>query len=196
MGIEFTNAERAAFWIADRCNRIFKRPFMLWNACFMYALIWIGLSRRLHVKGLENIAELTPQSSVLIASNHRTFFDFFVITWINFDRTLLPRNIYFPVRSNFFYDNIIGVLLNIVMGGCAMFPPIFRKAEKKAFNKYSMKRLAEELQRGAATIGFHPEVSFGATYAWFNWIEVFDGTNLNGFVASKLLANFRWNKFL
>ena len=53
----------------------------------MYALIWFGLSRRLTVEGLDNIDHLDERSSVLISSNHRTFFDFFVVTWVNFDRT-------------------------------------------------------------------------------------------------------------
>lgn len=43
------------------------------------------------------------------------------------------------------------------MGGCAMFPPIFRAKEKKAFNRYSMFRISQELERGGVTIGFHPE---------------------------------------
>ena len=123
----------------------------------MYALIWVGLSRRLTVKGMDNIKHLTPNDAVLIASNHRTFFDFFVITWINFDRTTLSRRIFFPVRSNFFYDNFIGWFINFFMGGCAMFPPIFRDETKKEFNKYSISRIMYELKQGSATIGFHPE---------------------------------------
>lgn len=150
-------SERLSFRISSWVNRHLKQPFMLWNALFMYFIIWLGLSRRLTVTGLENIAHLTPKSSVLLASNHRTFFDFFVITWINFDRTSLPRNIYFPVRSNFFYDNILGLMLNVIMGGCAMYPPIFRSTEKKPFNRYSMYCIAQKLREGGVTIGFHPE---------------------------------------
>ena len=149
--------ERWIYRVADWCNRTLKQPFMLWNACFMYAIIWLGLSRRLNVSGLEHVKDLDQNSSVLIASNHRTFFDFFVVTWVNFDRSNLPRNIYFPVRSNFFYDNFIGLFLNFFMGGCAMFPPIFRDPSKKVFNAYSIERLIALLQNGSATVGFHPE---------------------------------------
>ncbi len=123
----------------------------------MYALIWFGLSRRLTVRGMENIADLTPDDAILIAANHRTFFDFFVITWINFDRTTLSRRIFFPVRANFFYDRFIGWIINLFMGGCAMFPPIFRDGPKKEFNKYSIQRIIYELRQGNATVGFHPE---------------------------------------
>ena len=149
--------ERWTYHLSDWCNRWIKLPFMYWNAAFMYALIWVGLSRRLTVKGMDNIKHLTPNDAVLIASNHRTFFDFFVITWINFDRTTLSRRIFFPVRSNFFYDNFIGWFINFFMGGCAMFPPIFRDEAKKEFNKYSISRIMYELKQGSATIGFHPE---------------------------------------
>ena len=149
--------ERWTFHLSDWCNQRVKTPFMYWNAAFMYALIWIGLSRRLTVKGMGNIEHLTPKDAVLIASNHRTFFDFFVITWINFDRTTLSRRIFFPVRSNFFYDNFVGWFINLFMGGCAMFPPVFRDESKKEFNKYSIQRVIYELQQGNATIGFHPE---------------------------------------
>lgn len=149
--------ERWTYFLSDWCNRWVKLPFMYWNAAFMYALIWFGLSRRLTVKGMEHIEHLTPKDAVLIASNHRTFFDFFVITWINFDRTNLSRRIFFPVRSNFFYDNFLGWAINLLMGGCAMFPPVFRDESKKSFNKYSVARVIYELKQGNATIGFHPE---------------------------------------
>ena len=149
--------ERWIYSASDLCNRTVKVPFMWWNAAFMYALIWFGLSRRLQVRGLENIQHLDQNSSVLISSNHRTFFDFFVVTWINFDRTKLSRRIFFPVRSNFFYDNVLGFLINLMMGGCAMFPPIFRDQDKKDFNKYSIARVVHELNNGGTTIGFHPE---------------------------------------
>lgn len=149
--------EKHTFALANWCNVHLKNYFIQWNALFMYTLIWFGLSRRLTVKGLENVADVTPSSSVLLASNHRTFFDFFVITWINFDRSNLPRRILFPVRANFFYTNYIGFCLNFVMGGCAMFPPIFREHEKKGFNTYAIDRIADELEQGGVTIGMHPE---------------------------------------
>jgi len=149
--------ERFGYRLANWCNQQLKVPFIYWNACFMYALIWFGLSRRLFVKGLDNIKTLNPDSRILIAANHRTFFDFFVTTWVNFDRTNLPRKIYFPVRSNFFYDNPLGMLINFVMGGFAMFPPIFRDTKKKQFNRYSIDRIIFELENAGVTVGFHPE---------------------------------------
>lgn len=152
-----STVERWIYHASDYCNRTIKVPFMWWNAAFMYALIWFGLSKRLTVKGLENVSDLNEHSSVLIASNHRTFFDFFVVTWINFDRTRLSRRIFFPVRSNFFYDNPLGFALNFIMGGCAMFPPVFRDERKKGFNKYSVNRVIHELNSAGTTIGFHPE---------------------------------------
>ena len=45
----------------------------------------------------------------------------------------------------------------MIMGGFAMFPPIFRDATKKTFNQFAMARLVEELKHKEAIVGFHPE---------------------------------------
>ena len=152
-----TPIERWAYKLADWVNQNIKPPFILWNAVFMYILIWFALSRRLQVEGTEHISHLTPNDPILIAANHRTFFDFFVVTWVNYDQTSLPRKIFFPVRSNFFYDNPLGMILNLVMGGCAMFPPMFRRKEARDFNHFSVQRIVQELNSGGCVIGIHPE---------------------------------------
>ena len=149
--------ERFSYRCADFCNQRIKEPLIWWNRTFMFSLIWFGLSRRLFLHGVDNIEELSDQSRVVIAANHRTFFDFFVITWITYTFTPLSKRIYFPVRSTFFYDTIIGTILNFFMGGFAMFPPIMRDKSKKIFNRYSIDRLIEESQVHPLTIGIHPE---------------------------------------
>lgn len=149
--------ERFSYRCADYCNQRLKEPLIWWNRTFMFSLIWIGLSQRLFLHGLKNIESLNEQSRVVIAANHRTFFDFFVITWITYTFTNLPKRIYFPVRSKFFYDTIIGTILNFFMGGFAMFPPILREKKKRIFNRYSIGRLIEEADTHPLTIGIHPE---------------------------------------
>ena len=70
--------ERFSYRCADYCNQRLKEPLIWWNRTFMFSLIWIGLSQRLFLHGLKNIESLNEQSRVVIAANHRTFFDFFV----------------------------------------------------------------------------------------------------------------------
>ncbi|MBM76452.1 MAG: hypothetical protein CMK59_13685 [Proteobacteria bacterium] len=149
--------ERFSYKSANWFNCNLKEPFIWWNRIFMFSLIWLGLSRRLFVHGLDNIKDLDRTSSVVIAANHRTFFDFFVITWVNYTYTKFPRRIFFPVRSKFFYDTLIGTFLNGIMGGFAMFPPIMREEKKKHFNRFALDRLVNELETKPAVVGFHPE---------------------------------------
>ena len=75
--------ERLGYRLANWVNLYIKRPFITWNALFMYALIWLALSRRLKVEGTPGLSDLGPESAVLIAANHRTFFDLLArSTWI------------------------------------------------------------------------------------------------------------------
>ena len=152
--------ERAAFEIAD----FFAQPALTplsatWNSAFMGALIYSCGSRRFNVQGLENLAPFGKRDSILLVANHRSFFDFFTITAILYWRTRLTKRIFFPVRQNFFYDNPAGPLVNAIMSGMRMFPPVMRDREKKAFNNYVLSRCVEELNREdiGTVLGLHPE---------------------------------------
>ncbi|MEC7984545.1 MAG: lysophospholipid acyltransferase family protein, partial [Myxococcota bacterium] len=83
--------------------------------------------------------------------------DFFVVSWVTFNKTNLPKRIFFPVRSTFFYDNWLGIPFSFFMGGYSMFPPIMRGKEKRSFNRYSMQRMVAELKLKGTIVGFHPE---------------------------------------
>jgi 1-acyl-sn-glycerol-3-phosphate acyltransferase len=155
-----TSLERTAFEIAD----FFARPQLTplsaaWNTMFMGGLIYSCGSRRLNVHGLEHVAHLGKKDSVLLVANHRSFFDFFSITAILYWRTNLTKRIFFPVRQNFFYDNPVGPLVNAVMSGMRMFPPVMRDKEKRGFNNYVLARCIEELNREdiGTVLGIHPE---------------------------------------
>jgi 1-acyl-sn-glycerol-3-phosphate acyltransferase len=155
-----TRLERAAFRIADVLAAPKLSPLSsAYNSVVMGALIWSCGSRRFHIKGLEHVASLGKKASVLLVSNHRSFFDFFSITAILYWRTTLSKRIFFPVRQNFFYDHPLGPAVNLAMSGMRMFPPIMRDKEKKAFNYYSVDRCIEELNRTdiGTILGIHPE---------------------------------------
>ncbi|MBX3229521.1 MAG: 1-acyl-sn-glycerol-3-phosphate acyltransferase [Labilithrix sp.] len=152
--------ERATFELAD----FFARPALTpisatWNSAFMGALIYSCGGRRFHVHGLEILQQYGKKDSVLLVANHRSFFDFFTITALCYWRTNLTKRIFFPVRQKFFYDHPAGPLVNAVMSGMRMFPPVMREKEKKGFNQYSVERCIEELNRTdiGTVLGIHPE---------------------------------------
>lgn len=152
-----TPTERLSFELADFVNTRMSPVAAAWNTAFMGALIWSAGGRRLDVRGLEHLAPFGKDARVLLVANHRSFFDFYVITAILFWRTNLPKRILFPVRATFFYDNPAGPLLNAAMSGMAMFPPILRDRQRAAFNRYSVQRCVEELETPGTVMGVHPE---------------------------------------
>ncbi len=155
-----TRLERASFQIAD----FFAQPALTplsayWNSAFMGGLIYSCGGRRFNIIGLENLAPFGKKDSILLVANHRSFFDFFTITAICYWRTKLTKRIFFPVRQNFFYDNPAGPLVNGIMSGMRMFPPVMRDKDKRPFNNYSVARCIEELDREdiGTVLGIHPE---------------------------------------
>lgn len=155
-----TRLERATFEVAD----FFSQPrwsalSSAWNSAFMGGLIYSCGGRRFNIQGLENLASLGKRDKVLLVANHRSFFDFFSITAILYWRTQLTKRIFFPVRQTFFYDNPAGPLVNAVMSGMRMFPPVMRAKDKRSFNNYVIARCIEELNRDdiGVVLGIHPE---------------------------------------
>jgi 1-acyl-sn-glycerol-3-phosphate acyltransferase len=152
--------ERVAFEIAD----FWARPSLsfvskAWNSMFMGGLIWSCGGLRFNVRGLEHLAPFGKRDSVLLVANHRSFFDFFTISALIYWRTNLTKRIFFPVRQTFFYDHPAGPLVNAVMSGMRMFPPVMRDRDKRSFNHFTLARCIEELNREdiGTVLGIHPE---------------------------------------
>ena len=61
------------------------------------------------------------------------------------------------MRANFFYQRMAGLLLNGLMGGFSLYPPIFREKQKLVFNRYSVEESARLLREPKAMVGVHPE---------------------------------------
>jgi 1-acyl-sn-glycerol-3-phosphate acyltransferase len=106
---------------------------------------------------LEHLRNVTREGQILLLANHRSIFDFFVIIGAIIWQTSLPRRWFFPVRSNFAYDNLIGICVNLFMTGMSMFPPILYGRRGDMFNRYSLARTVEELATPGTLIGMHPE---------------------------------------
>lgn len=155
-----SKTERVAFEIGDFSSRWLVVPSKAWNTVVMGAMLYATAGRRLNVHGLEHLSQFRAPERVLIACNHRTFFDFFVITAVVYWRTKLSHRIIFPVRSSFFYDHALGPFVNAAMSGMRMFPPVLRaeSVRKRAtFNEYSVQRAIEELAMPGTVMGVHPE---------------------------------------
>jgi len=123
------------------------------SACWMT----LGSSRMMYAHGLDRLKGLTYNDGVLLVSNHRSFFDMYMLTVLLHRHTELRQPVLCPVRADFFYQSWPGMMVNLLVGGGRMFPPFFREAEKQDFNRWALGRVVEELRRGQVLVGFHPE---------------------------------------
>ena len=156
--------ERFAFRLTWRMNRGRWKRF--WTFCQRtLGAGWIHLStyNLMRVSGLEHVEAAARERPLLLVANHRSFFDMYVVSTVLFRHTPWRKQLFFPVRGRFFYDNPAGLLVNLVMGWWSMFPPFFAggdnpKPDKREFDKFSMRLLASLCREGAGNvIGFHPE---------------------------------------
>lgn len=120
--------------------------------------VWIEecTKRIRHVHGLDRVPPLDPAQSYVCVSNHRSFFDLYVITGYLVRRGM-PHRLLFPVRSGFFYDHPLGLFVNGTMSFFAMYPPVFRQRERAALNLAGIDETIRLLKRGGVWLGLHPE---------------------------------------
>jgi 1-acyl-sn-glycerol-3-phosphate acyltransferase len=134
----------------------FDRAVRLCQRHFGSQWITIVTKNLLHVHGLDRLPELDPGKSYICASNHRSFFDLYVVT-AYLVRRGMPHRLVFPVRAEFFYDSPLGLFVNGVMSFFAMYPPIFRERSRAALNLAGLDEMSWMLKRGGAFVGMHPE---------------------------------------
>src|SRR5882724_6000812 len=94
-----------------------------------------------HMHGIERLPVLEMRQSYILVSNHRSFFDLYII-FGDLVRRGLQHRIVFPVRSKFFYDNPLGLFVNGLMSFFAMYPPLFRERKKALMNPLALEELA------------------------------------------------------
>jgi 1-acyl-sn-glycerol-3-phosphate acyltransferase len=109
-----------------------------------------------HVHHTERLPKLKPTDSFILVCNHRSFFDLYAVTPELLCRGFEQRMV-FPVRSNFVYDSILGLLVNGLMSFFAMYPPIFRDRKRSQLNMLGLEELIWLLRSGGHFVGFHPE---------------------------------------
>jgi 1-acyl-sn-glycerol-3-phosphate acyltransferase len=154
--------EKIGFKLTQRMNQGAWKRF--WTFCQRHiGSLWIKICtyNLMNVFGIENVERATAEKPLLLVANHRSFFDMYTVSSVLFRRTKRPMNLYFPVRAKFFYTNPVGWFVNLVMGWFSMYPPFFREAkeaEKREFDKFSLRKLVQLASVGYGTIiGFHPE---------------------------------------
>lgn len=121
---------------------------------------WIGYltGPLLEVHGLEHVRTASRDRPVLLAANHRTLFDLYVIMSVLFLRLPGWRAINFPVRGRYFYQRPGGVLLNAFGAWWSMYPPFFHQPKKRRFDQWALSELADLCRHGPGQlVGFHPE---------------------------------------
>ena len=156
--------ERFAFILTRRMNRgAWKRFWTLCQQTLGAGWIQISTYNLLRVSGLEHVEAVSHERPLLLVANHRSFFDLYVVSTVLFKRTRWRKQLFFPVRGRFFYDSVVGLFVNFIMGWWSMFPPFFAggenpKVDKREFDKFSMRLLTNLCSEGAGNvIGFHPE---------------------------------------
>lgn len=119
---------------------------------------WIRLviSNLYHAHHEERLPDFSKGDSYIMVANHRSFFDLYTI-FAHLVANGLKQRIVFPVRSNFFYDNPLGLLVNGSMSFFAMYPPVFRDGKKAQLNALTLEELSWLLRQGGHIVGFHPE---------------------------------------
>ncbi len=139
-----------------------KRLQRVFHNSFGKHFIRVVSSNLLDVRGLEHVENLRPEGGVLLCSNHRTFFDLYLVTSVlRNEKAHWFKDIYFPVRSNFFYDKWSGLAVNLAFSGGAMYPPIFRDRNRSGLNKVAVNRVVNLLKQKGAVVGMHPEGTRG-----------------------------------
>lgn len=151
-----TRKERLALAFFGAVNRRHKARFARLGDLVAASVIGGCTGLQADLYGVDRLSRLDPTRSILLACNHRSFFDQFVVGE-RLMRLGLPHHFFFPVRAPYFYETYGGILINLLLSGGAMYPPIFRDRERAALNQRALEELAAFLAQPASIVGIHPE---------------------------------------
>lgn len=158
---QLTWTERVAIYLAQSINRRgwVRKITGWWGNHFTARILFKVTGHRWVHHHPERLDEVGTWAPLLVVSNHRTFFDMFVaITSLRYlTRRRLGEPAVFPVRSKFFYDNPLGVGINLLFSGGCMWPPVFRDERKHSLNPVTIETMHILLTQEGTCFGFHPE---------------------------------------
>ncbi len=149
--------ERVAYALGAQINETHmgKRASMFWGHHVAQPGLALAIRNRIHLEGAEH---LPLDRSMILAANHRTYFDLYAVliaTWHQYPKA---PYLYCPVRSTFYYDRPLGMALNWEVSGNAMYPPIFRDPDKRALNSHAVDACVRLLDWSPrVVVAMHPE---------------------------------------
>ncbi|HEV7558082.1 MAG TPA: lysophospholipid acyltransferase family protein [Kofleriaceae bacterium] len=148
---EFANEDPRGKWLQTRFLRGVSYSWV--RAC---------LAQRILAEGLEDLIALRPETGVMFVANHRSFFDQYALLLACYMGPVAwAKHLYFPVRANFFYDQPMGIVVNAAIAAGAMYPPIYRQAERRALNDAALEKMVDIVKRPGNVLGMHPEGTRG-----------------------------------
>jgi len=159
-----TTIERIALRIAEATNESASGKWLQTRFLRGVSYVWVraGIANRMFVEGLEDIMALHPETGVMVVANHRSFFDQYAMMLACYMGPVhWAKHLYFPVRSNFFYDQPLGIFVNAAVAGGAMYPPIYRQKERRVLNDEALDKMVDIVRRPGNVLGMHPEGTRG-----------------------------------
>jgi len=159
--VALTRSERTTLALARFINGrpVTKRLQQAWLTRFNQTWVRHAIGRRVFADNIEWLVRSPREDrGVMLCLNHRSYFDAYITLFALFEHgTKWPRGMLFPVRSNFFYEGPLGAAVNLLMGGGALYPPIFRDAAKAELNREALREIVRFLGEPGALVGMHPE---------------------------------------
>lgn len=158
--VPLTRLEKLALRFGELSNEDPRGKWLQTQFLRGVSYVWVraALANRMFVEGLEDLMALRPPAGVMLVSNHRSFFDQYAMLLACYMGPVpWSKRLFFPVRSNFFYDQPLGILVNAAVAGGAMYPPIYRQAERRALNDAALDKMVAILRTPGNVLGMHPE---------------------------------------
>lgn len=162
--LPLTRVERLALRFAEASNESARGKWLQTRFLRGVSYAWVraGIGRRMFAEGLDDIMALRPERGVMLVSNHRSFFDQYAMLLACYMGPVpWSKRLFFPVRSNFFYDQPLGIVVNAAVAGGAMYPPIYRQTERRALNDDALGKMVAILDAPGNVLGMHPEGTRG-----------------------------------
>src|SRR4051812_6116644 len=162
--VPLSRVERLAVRFAELANEDPRGKWLQTRFLRGVSYVWVraGIARRMLVEGLDELLALRPETGVMLVSNHRSFFDQYAMLLACYMGPVpWSKRLFFPVRSNFFYDQPLGVVVNAAVAGGAMYPPVYRQSDRRALNDEALERMVEIVRQPGNVLGMHPEGTRG-----------------------------------
>jgi 1-acyl-sn-glycerol-3-phosphate acyltransferase len=162
--LPLSRIERLALRFAEATNEDERGKWLQTQFLRGISYVWVraAIANRMFVDGLEPMMALRPETGVMLVANHRSFFDqYAMLLGCYMGPVHWAKRLFFPVRSNFFYDQPLGIVVNAAVAGGAMYPPIYRQKDRRTLNDEALEKMVEIVKKPGNVLGMHPEGTRG-----------------------------------